>query len=191
MAQQQQRYSNCTTLSRSYQKYMKERNNAGVIIHDIHEILGTTKLILTPKKFILSYKTVEGKLVKHEASYNNPYLHNGENNINIPKCHFSMMDKGKDYFREIQREKLISNGWKEDEFLTYDDSDEVEIDIEPETEDAGKPITLRTVFTNDNHFGTRYLWQRIYFYVGDDEFPFFQMNFNTSINEQTQHELRL
>jgi hypothetical protein len=160
--------------------------------HDIHTITGPIKLYLkfNEGKFILSYTTIDECSVGLKKSFSNPYLHNGKT-IKLNNCSFSMTDKGKPYFSEDKRQKLISNGWKENEFLTYDNSDECEITISPEAEDLGKPITLKTVFTNDNHFGTRYLWQRIYFYVGDDEYPFFQMNFNKSIKEQTTCQIRI
>ena len=187
----QYRYDDCRTLSLSKQNAMKRSGQAGIQIHDVHQISSSIKLTLKPgsRKFILSYTTVDGQFIEFGRSFDKPYLHKGKT-IQLNDCSFSMSDKGRDYFPECKRSNLLSNGWKNSEFLTYDDTDECKIDISPEPEDAGKPITLRTVFTNDNYFGTRYIWQRIYFYVGDDEYPFFQMNFNTSTKEQIRHELR-
>lgn len=185
----QYRYDDCRTLSLSKQNAMKSSKQAGIQIHDVHQISGPIKLTLKQgsRKFILSYTTVDGHFIEFRKSFDKPYLHRGKT-IQLNDCSFSMSDKGRDYFPEHERSNLLSNGWKLNEFLTYNDSDECEINISPEAEDAGKPITLRTVFTNDDYMGTRYIWQRIYFYVGDDEYPFFQMNFNTS--ERTDILLR-
>lgn len=188
----QHRYDDYRTLSFSKQEAMRVYGNAGIKVYDIHQLSGPAKLILNPGNFVLSYTAVDGSFIKHEKTFDSPYLNEGEKNtIKLTDCQFTMTDKDKPFFEESRRQEIIGYGWEEDKFLTYDDTGRSEIDISPEPEDQGKPIKLRTVFTNDSNFGTRYLWQRIYFYVGDDEYPFFQMNFSKSIKQQTYHEMRV
>ena len=178
----QHRYEDCQTLSRT--SAISYAKNERADVHEIVELSSPAKLYLTKDKFILSYTTNDGKTVEFGRSFDKPYLHNGKT-IKLTDCSFSMSHCGKRYFPKEKHDELLENGWKEDEFLTYDKDSETEITISPEECDIGKPIRLFTVFTDSNYFGTRNLWQRIYFYVGDDEYPFFQMNFSKSIKEQT------
>lgn len=44
--------------------------------------------------------------------------------------------------------------------------------LEPAPEHQGRCITIMTCFTNLNHFGTRHMAQRIYFFVDGVKYPF-------------------
>jgi hypothetical protein len=44
--------------------------------------------------------------------------------------------------------------------------------IEPEEQFKGKQITIMTCFTNLNNFGTKYINQRIYFFIDGVKYPF-------------------
>jgi hypothetical protein len=54
---------------------------------------------------------------------------------------------------------------------SIDDAEGVRV-MSPLPEHEGRPITIMTCFTNMNHFGTKHLVQRIYFFVEGVKYPF-------------------